>query len=215
MRVFICSSIRLYREGIASALERTTGLDVAGTGATTAECIGAVAARRVEVVLLDASAPGAEESVRGLRALSPALRVVVLTAPEGEQEVMALAEAGAAAFVTRDDALSDLTTVLSGLRRGEAPLSPRMTGMLLRRVAALAAERPERGCAQAHGQLTRRELEIVGLLAEGLSNKQIGARLQIELATVKNHVHNILEKLGVERRSQAVAVARAHGIDVA
>jgi DNA-binding NarL/FixJ family response regulator len=215
--VFVCSDIRLYRDGLASALARTDGLEVVGTAKTFEECVRAAASGSVEVVLLDAASSGAEEAVRALHAVSAVIRVVVLTAPESEQEMMALAEAGVAAFVTRDDALSDLLDVLSGLRRGEARCSPRTAGMLLRRVASLAAERPAAsGAAERHERLTRRELEILALVAQGLSNKEIGTRLQIELPTVKNHVHNILDKLEVDRRSQAVAVVRAHGLlDVA
>jgi DNA-binding NarL/FixJ family response regulator len=213
LRVLVCSEIRLYREGLASVLERTEGLEVVGTAASAEDCIGDVASSAAEVVLLDAARSDAQRTVRALRTVAPATRVVVLAAPEGESELMALAEAGVAAFVTRDDALSDLVEVLGGVRRGEARCSPRTAGMLLRRVTALAAERSSAvGAGDRHERLTRRELEILALVADGLSNKQIGARLQIELATVKNHVHHILEKLEVERRSQAVALVRANGL---
>jgi two-component system nitrate/nitrite response regulator NarL len=213
MRVLVCSEIRLYREGLASVLERTDGLEVVGTAASPEDCIGDVASTAAEVVLLDAARSDPQRTVRALRTVAPATRVVVLAAPEGESELMALAEAGVAAFVTRDDALSDLVEVLGGVRRGEVRCSPRTAGMLLRRVTALAAERSSAvGAGDRHERLTRRELEILALVADGLSNKQIGARLQIELATVKNHVHHILEKLEVERRSQAVALVRANGL---
>ena len=213
MRVFVCSDIRLYRDGLAGALARSPALEVAGTAKHFEDCLRAVAAGSIEVVLFDALGEGTELAVRALHAASPTVRVVVLTAPDGEQDLMTLAEAGVAAFVTRDDGVPDLLELLSGLRRGDARIPPRTGGMLLRHVAALAAERRVASrVAEGHQRLTRRELEILALVAEGLSNKQIGSRLQIELPTVKNHIHNILSKLEVDRRSQAVAVVRAHGL---
>ena len=208
IRVFVCSEIRLYREGLASALERTKGLELAGMAAGPAECVADVAAWRPEAVLIDAPGEDGELTVKALRAVAPDTRVVVLAAPDSEDEMMALAEAGASAFVTRDETLSDLIETIRALRRGESRCSPRTAGMLMRRVNALATG----GARDPYGGLTRRELEIVGLIAEGLSNKQIAVRLQIELPTVKNHVHHILEKLGVDRRAQAVAVMRARGL---
>jgi DNA-binding NarL/FixJ family response regulator len=100
-----------------------------------------------------------------------------------------------------------VTTILSAAR-GELVCSPKLAGTLLRRVSKLASERSEHGEAR----LTLRELEVARLLDVGLSNKQISARLGVELPTVKHHVHHILEKLGVQRRSAAVARLREQGV---
>jgi len=120
--------------------------------------------------------------------------------------VIACAEAGVSGYVTREASLDELTGVVESVARGESPCSPRISALLLRRVAETAGRRTETDAAR---RLTRREAEIVGLIDEGLSNKQIAGRLSIELATVKNHVHSILEKLQVERRAEAAARVRS------
>jgi DNA-binding NarL/FixJ family response regulator len=129
--------------------------------------------------------------------------VVALAAPESEEDIIALAEAGVLGYVTRDESLDNLVTTIESVARDEMACSPWMATVLVRRVQALAAERP--GPTQ---RLTAREAEILELIAQGLSNKEIAARLFIEVTTVKNHVHNILEKLGVSRREEAVACTR-------
>src|SRR2546421_13075479 len=131
-----------------------------------------------------------------------------LSVREGEDhgDVLASAEAGAIAYVPREASLEDLVAVIECAVRGEAVCSPRVAGALLRRIAVLATDgRSDRVPAR----LTKREREIMGLIDEGLSNKEIAKRLRIEVATVKNHVHNILEKLQVHRRGEAAARVRA------
>ena len=119
--------------------------------------------------------------------------------------MLPLAEAGIAGWVTREASVDDLRATVASAAAGEAVFSPRLAASLLRRVAALASER--RVGAQAT-PLTRRQREILALIDEGLSNKEIARRLSIEVATVKNHVHNILEKLEVTRRAEAAALVR-------
>jgi DNA-binding NarL/FixJ family response regulator len=113
--------------------------------------------------------------------------------------VIACAEAGIAAYVAREGSLDDLVATLHSVMRGEARVSPRIAAVLLRRVGDMATGRAQRVRASP---LTERETEIAGLVADGLSNKQIARRLRIRLPTVKNHVHNILEKLEVGRRTE-------------
>jgi DNA-binding NarL/FixJ family response regulator len=141
--------------------------------------------------------------VRELVRLSPSTRVVALTVPEIERAVIACVEAGISGYVTREGSLEDLVAVVEGVVRGETIMSPKMVASLVRRVSALAGDRSEEA---ARARFTLREQQIVDLLKVGLSNKQIAARLGIELATVKNHVHNILEKLHVHRRAEAVSL---------
>ena len=118
---------------------------------------------------------------------------------------LACAEAGVAAFVTRDTSLDGLTATLECVAQGGARCSPRATAALLRRLASLADGRPP---ATRGAQLTPREREILTLIDQGRSNKQIARQLQIQLATVKNPVHSVLEKLQVERRGAAAAAMR-------
>jgi len=205
IRVFIFSDVRIYREGLAEVLGQRPGLTVVGTVAGGDHELGAVRTSAADVVLLDMSTAGSVAILRRLRERAPEARVVALGVSETEPEIVAYAEAGVAGYVTREQAIGDLVDALTAVARGEAVCSPKAAAMLLHRVSVLAGAngRP----AAAHS-LTEREQEILGLIRAGLSNKQIGRRLCIELPTVKNHVHNILEKLGVRGRHEAAAVAR-------
>ena len=160
---------------------------------------------RPDVVLLDSALPNSLESVRAIRRQAGEVKVVALGLPEFDGAIIQCAEAGVAGYVTREGSRAELVATIRSVARGEALCSPRVAASLLQHVAALAAERPRE---PPHG-LTARELQIVELIDEGLSNKQIAGRLYIEVPTVKSHVHSILEKLGVRRRGEAVARLRA------
>ena len=203
--VLIVADIRLYREGLAQAIERQAHLRLAGTAADPDGALQQVRAARPDVVLLDMAMAGSAEAIRTIRELAPEVKVVALSVTETELDVCACAEAGVVGYVARQASLPDLVAALESAARGEALFSPRMAASLLRRVAALAAIQPH---DPGHMHLTPREREIVHLLDEGLANKDIARRLGIEVATVKNHVHNVLEKLHVHRRGEAAARVR-------
>jgi two-component system, NarL family, nitrate/nitrite response regulator NarL len=149
------------------------------------------------------------EAVRVLAAAAPQVKLVALAVPEVERDVLAVAEAGASAYVTPDASMEDLASAVESVERGEVLCSPGMAAGLFRRVAALARERR---LDPIDEKLTARELDVLRLIEEGRSNKEIATALSIELPTVKNHVHRILEKLHVHRRSEAAARARRHGL---
>jgi DNA-binding NarL/FixJ family response regulator len=192
---------------VAEILARDKSIDVVGTAANAADLFSRVAQTAPDVIVLDPAVLESPEAIKGLGSRA-GIRVVVLLSSDAEPEVVESAEAGAAGFVTRDDSLADLVTTILSAARGELVCSPKLAGTLLRRVSKLASERSEHGEAR----LTLRELEVARLLDVGLSNKQISARLGVELPTVKHHVHHILEKLGVQRRSAAVARLREQGV---
>ena len=199
--VIVAAEIRLYRDGLADALKRAEGIEVA---AVAADANGARAAAEIlqpDVVLLDISMGSAFAALRALGESVPSARVVVLGV--SSDDILPCAEAGMAGFVTPDQSIDELVSTLRQVADGELPCSPKAAALLLRRVQALACAHPV-----TDATLTSREHEIVTLIGEGLSNKQIAARLSIQIATVKNHVHNILEKLHVSRRSEAAAWAR-------
>jgi two-component system nitrate/nitrite response regulator NarL len=205
--VLIASPVRLYREGLARALANRSDIEVVGVEATARACLELAEQRRPDVVLLDVADPGEVGSVRELRAAG--LRVVALGVPEREREVIDCAEAGVAGYVTRDQGIADLVATIESVARDEMLCSPRLAATLLRRVSALAADRRPHAPAPV---LTPRELEVVGLIDRGLSNKQIAQRLCIEVPTVKNHIHHILDKLAVKRRGEAAARVREAGL---
>jgi DNA-binding NarL/FixJ family response regulator len=205
IRVLVASDVRLYREGLAESLRRGGRVEVVGTAADGGASMRCASELAPDVVLVDLAMGDWEPTVRGIVASARDTGVVVLGVREVESEVVACAEAGVAGYVTREASLEELVEVVESVARGESLLAPRIGALLLRRVAE-AAKRSR--APTAVDRLTPRETQIVGLIDEGLSNKQIAGRLSIELATVKNHVHSILEKLEVERRAEAAARVR-------
>jgi DNA-binding NarL/FixJ family response regulator len=204
VRLLIVTGIRLYREGLARVLATDGRFDVVRTAATMDEALTELAARPLDVVLLDAAGPAALAGVAVLAESSPDTSVVALGIGDSESEIIAYAEAGAAGYVPRDASVADLIVTVESAARGELRCSPRTAGALLRRLAHLAGQR----APVDDPQLTHREIEVVRLIDSGLTNKEIAAELCIEVATVKNHVHNIIEKLGVRRRGEAAAMMR-------
>jgi len=205
IRVVVAADIRLYREGLAEILARATQITVVATAADWPQTFARVRELEPHVVLLDMAMADSITAVNSLAASAPDVKIVALAVPEIGREVVAYAEAGVHGYITREASLDELVAAVESVARGELILSPRMAASLLQHVTTLARERGGDG---PEVRLTSRELEVVDLIDEGLSNKQIAARLCIELPTVKNHVHNILEKLQVSRRSEAAARVR-------
>jgi two-component system nitrate/nitrite response regulator NarL len=201
--IFIVAAIRLYREGLERCLAEK--YDVVGTAPDAGEAVQGVSELRPEVVLVDMAMLESAPTVRAIVELEPRASVLAFAVPETERHVLACVEAGISGYVPRQASLEDLLATIDGVAKGEALCSPRIVPGLFRRVAALAAERPP---DSPRTRLTAREAEIVDLIDQGLSNKEIAVRLFIEVATVKNHVHNILEKLQVHRRAEAAARVR-------
>lgn len=203
--VVILADIRLYREGLADVLGRQPGIRVVGTAATDTEGIACVGETNPDVALIDMAMLDSAGVVRSLGMAAPSVKVLALAVPETDSHVLACAEAGIAGYVPREGAFEDLLAALHGVARGEAFCSPRIISVLLRRIAALTVQQ-----YPAATRLTPRELEILDLIDRRLTNREIAERLCIELATVKNHVHNILEKLQIRGRGDAAAWVRTH-----
>jgi DNA-binding NarL/FixJ family response regulator len=208
--VLIVTPIKLYRDGIAHFLRVSDAIDVVGTAGESMTTISLALAHGPDVILLDMALENSRETARGLHAALPGTAIVALAVPESEGWVMGCAEAGICGYVPREGSLEELLNTVICAANGEAMCSPRITASLFRRVAALAAaEAVAPVAATVSGPvLTARQAEVVALIDEGLSNKQIARRLCIELPTVKNHVHAILEKLGARTRGEAAAAAR-------
>jgi two-component system nitrate/nitrite response regulator NarL len=201
----ICSSIRLYGEGIAELLTRR-GFPVVGTAPTAEECVRVAGAHASMAVLVDLAGTDGLAALERLATELPDAGIVALSVPEDEGTVIACAEAGATAYVSREETADDLDRALTCLALGGSACPPRLTAMLLRRLRATGAEGRAKGHARERVEhLTPREREVLRLMERGLSNKQIARELCIEIPTVKHHVHNILEKLDVRRRGEAVA----------
>jgi two-component system nitrate/nitrite response regulator NarL len=209
LSLLILGEVGLYREALAESLGRDERFEVVAVvpvvemALEVLHCVGA------DVVLVDTRMTDGTEAVRELAVAAPQLKLVALGVREVEPEVIAVAEAGASAYLTPGGSMEDLASVVHSVERGEVLCSPGMAAGLFRRVATLARDRQ---LDPIDEMLTARELEVLRLMEEGLSNKEIATALSIELPTVKNHVHRILEKLHVNRRSEAAARARRHGL---
>lgn len=206
IRLQIIGDIRLYRDGVAQQLGTDPRFVVMGVASTSVEACHQVGEEQPDVVVIDMAMRDSLALVRDLTRLAPNTRIVALTVPEIEPAIITCVEAGVAGYVSRGGTLEDLVNAVTSAAAGEVIVSPKMAGGLVRRLRSLAADREATPPSPA---LTAREAEIAGLIDEGLSNKQIGARLNIELATVKNHVHNLLEKLQVHRRGEATRRLRS------
>jgi DNA-binding NarL/FixJ family response regulator len=209
IRLLILAEVGLYLEALAQSLKRDEGIEIVGIVASLEETIATLRKNETDIVLVDTLMPAGAEAVRALVTAAPQVEVVVLAVPEDGNTVIAFAEAGASGYVVRDGSMEDLVEVIKSASRGEMLCSPGIAATLARRVAVLARERR---MEPIQGRLTARELDVLRLIEEGLSNKQIATALSIELPTVKNHVHSILRKLNVHRRAEAAARARRHGL---
>jgi DNA-binding NarL/FixJ family response regulator len=203
--VLLLSDVRLHREALERALREVDTVQVVATAASIAEAVEKTRTLAPSVALLDVARPSVFGFARQIAHVMESTRVVVLGMPEDESVVISCAEVGIAGYVPREASIVDLVASIESAARGEVRCSPRIAGELFRRIAALSKERRGFGRPAA---LTARETQILHLLEQGLSNKMISRDLCIELATVKNHVHSVLAKLGLQRRAQVASLAR-------
>ena len=193
--VIVMGPVRIYRDTVAAALDRHEGVQVLAVVESSDEVVAWLRGRGADVVLADATTAAGICAVAALSVAEPSMKVVALTGADDGWGVIACAEAGVTGFVTCEGTVEDVAAAASAVARGESACSPTVAATVLRRV-------------REPTKLTPREREILALIDDGMSNKEIAADLCIEVSTVKNHVHNILEKLGARRRSEAVARAR-------
>jgi DNA-binding NarL/FixJ family response regulator len=200
------SDVRLYREGLLLSLSRQEALEVVGADDCSLRTLPYLVERNPEVVILDVAASEAFPIANMLSLRLPITKIIAFAVSEVDDVVLACADAGIAGYVAPDGSASDLISAVEFALRNELYCSPRIAHLLSRRVGMLSAQLARSPETQ---MLTQRERQILGLVGEGKSNKEIGRALRISNATVKNHVHNILEKLQVHRRGEAAARLRA------
>lgn len=205
----IVSELRFLRDSLAELLSRVSGIQVCGQASTVASAMALAAAMRPAIVLLDVAFPDGMETAAGLCAALPAVNVIALGVRETEASVLAWAGAGAVGYVPNTASVDDLVSLVGQISRGEQTCPSHIAGSLLRRIASTGrssnAAFHEASPALA---LTHREQEIFRLVGAGLSNKAIARRLCISLGTTKSHVHNLLGKLSLKRRTDVISRAQ-------
>jgi two-component system, NarL family, nitrate/nitrite response regulator NarL len=203
VRVLLVTGVRLHRELLVDALAENDGLELVGSAP--GDVRAATAFFEPAVVVVHTASVTATDELHALAAALPDAKIVALGVPTDDDAIVRILEAGAAGFVTAEQSLPDLVAAVEAAAAGELECPPHLAAALVRRVTALAAG----GAREANGNgLTPRQRQIAALVADGLSNKQIARSLSIERATVKNHVHTILVKLGITRRDQVAARLR-------
>lgn len=207
-RALLVGRHRLFRECLADRLEARGSLEVAGQ----VDLLGAVPDRveedQVGLILVDLSCgqDESEEQLRRLTADPSSPRVVILGLSGQREDYLRWVEAGASGYVLQESSLTELETALDRVLAGEVYCSPRVTYSLFDRVGELTRRQRRKHLAESM-DLTPREMEVLRLIADGLTNRQIAERIHLSVYTVKNHVHNILGKLNVGGRMEAVEKA--------
>lgn len=209
IHVLLVNEIRLMCNVLTAALENEPEIKVIGSATSVTEALETISRESdIDVVLVSTRLPdqGALRLTETITAQQPTVNVVVFGVTEKKERVLQYVEAGAIGYVLRDDTVQDMVAAIQAAQQGHALVSPHIAGALMERVSELAQmfSSLETGVVESAG-LTSRELEVLKLLGENLTNQEIAERLVIEVGTVKNHVHSILNKLNVNTRDQAAA----------
>jgi two-component system nitrate/nitrite response regulator NarL len=204
--IVVAVRVRLYREGLTSVLQAQAHLRVKGAVGTALEAQAAVRDLQPNVLIVDVSLPDVGDAIRAIHQQSPHSRILAFGVAEDIATILDYAEAGADGFVTASGSGSELVEAIERIAAGELLCSPRIAAQLLRRAAQQITSAIDQGRG---AMLTIREQHVYSLLKQGLANKEIASSLGIAEATVKNHVHHVLEKLQVTSRGQAAASTRS------
>lgn len=200
LRVLIADDHPIVREGLSAIIGDQPDMVVVGQAATGAEAVYLGLAHRPDVILIDLRMPelNGVDAITAIRAGWPDAHLIVLTTYDGDEDIYRALQAGAQAYLLKDTPRAELLEAIRAVARGQKRLPPEVAARLVERIGGPT--------------LTEREVDVLHLMAHGRSNKGIGAALHISEGTVKFHVNNILGKLGVDDRTQAVTIALQRGI---
>jgi len=203
IRVLLVDDHPVVRMGLRGMLEHDPGIVIAGEAGSGDEAVTLARELEPDVILMDLRMPDGDgvSATRRILAERPAVKVIVLTTYETDQDIVRAVEAGATGYLLKDTARTDLVAAVAAARRGETVLSPSVATRLVTRMRGPATE-----------SLSRRESEVLALVARGLTNAEIGRELFISETTVKTHLIRIFGKLGVSDRTAAVTTALERGL---
>lgn len=208
LAVLIVSDVRFLREGLCEILLRQAEVAVVTTAENRDQALASLLADRPDAVLLDTNLPDGLAVAGRIVAGAADIPVIALAMAEIDHAVIAWAEAGIAGYVPRSASIPDLVDTIMSAVRGEQACSAKVAGAMLRRLHQLAVKAGQERYASIDARLTPREREIAALLAEGFSNKLIARHLHIAVSTAKCHVHNLLDKLNLQRRTDVARWVR-------
>jgi len=203
IRVYLLDDHEVVRQGLRALLESAGDIEIVGESGSAVDATHRIPALHPDVAVLDARLPDGSgiEVCREVRAVDPSIGALILTSYDDDEALFAAIMAGAAGYVLKEIKGTDLVTAIRQVAAGNSLIDPTMTTRVLERVRHPQTLAPELS------QLTEQELKLLGLIAEGLTNRQIGERMFLAEKTVKNYVSSILSKLGLERRTQAAVLA--------
>ena len=203
IRVFLLDDHEIVRQGLRALLESDRDIEVVGESGLASEATARIPALRVDVAVLDARLPDGSgiEVCRLVRAVDPAIRALILTSYDDDEALFASIMAGASGYILKEVNAQDLLGAVRHVAAGHSLIDP----LLIERVLDRVRNGPE--TAPELANLTEQELRLLELIAEGLTNRQIGERMFLAEKTVKNYVSTLLGKLGLERRTQAAVLA--------
>ncbi|WP_296603654.1 response regulator transcription factor [Nocardioides sp.] len=203
IRVYLLDDHEVVRQGLRALLESSGDIEVVGESGSATDASHRIPALRPDVAVLDARLPDGSgiEVCRTVRAVDPSISALILTSYDDDEALFAAIMAGAAGYVLKEIKGSDLVSAIRQVAAGNSLIDPTLTARVLERVRNPPTTAPELA------ELTEQELKLLGYIAEGLTNRQIGERMYLAEKTVKNYVSSILAKLGLERRTQAAVLA--------
>ncbi len=203
IRVYLLDDHEVVRQGLRALLESAGDIEVVGESGSAVDASNRIPALRPDVAVLDARLPDGSgiEVCRTVRAVDPTISALILTSYDDDEALFAAIMAGAAGYVLKEIKGSDLVSAIRQVAAGNSLIDPTLTARVLERVRHPPTTAPELA------ELTEQELKLLGYIAEGLTNRQIGERMYLAEKTVKNYVSSILAKLGLERRTQAAVLA--------
>jgi NarL family two-component system response regulator LiaR len=209
INVLIVDDHGVVREGLRTYLELMDDIKVVGEADNGAEAVIQVRLHQPDVVLMDLVMPEMDgvEATRQVIAISPTTKVLVLSSFADDEQVFPAIKAGAAGYLLKDVSPHDLAEAIQAIHQGKTQLHPDVAKILMDRIAS-----PTQGTTAVHNALTARELEVLRLIAQGKSNREIAQVLTISEKTVKTHVSNILSKLHLDDRTQAAIYALNEGL---
>ena len=208
IRVLIVDDHALFRRGLQMVLEGEPDIDVVGEASDGSEAVKKAEDATPDVVLMDVRMPKRSgiEATRVIKDTLPSTRILMLTISDEEADLYEAIKAGASGYLLKEISIDEVANAVRQVNQGQSLISPSMASKLLNEFATMVKRRDER--SQMPGpRLTERELQVLRLVAKGLNNKDIGDDLFISENTVKNHVRNILEKLHLHSRMEAVVYA--------